>query len=205
MTKKCIFCDRSKFEERVIYENEYFYVIATLGQITDGGHVLLLPKLHVLCVAAMTEDFTRDSHLELMIETVALAIEQEWGVDTIAVFEHGIAGQTIQHSHVHLMPAKIDFGKRICNDYQPCEIDTFSSLADLQRGYGRNPEPYLFWADPDGTKRVCWRPNAPPQILRVIAAEELDRPERANWQTMDAGLDKQLWSDTVTRLKPYFL
>ena len=36
MPNNCVFCDRSKFEERLIHETENFYVIATLGQITDA-------------------------------------------------------------------------------------------------------------------------------------------------------------------------
>ncbi|HEY4494942.1 MAG TPA: hypothetical protein VJC01_00655 [Candidatus Paceibacterota bacterium] len=41
----CVFCDRSKLEERLIAENKDWYLIATLGQITDGGYVLIFNKL----------------------------------------------------------------------------------------------------------------------------------------------------------------
>jgi hypothetical protein len=40
--------------------------------------------------------------------------------------------------------------------------------------------------------------------LRIVAAEALGKPERANWRTMDAALDKKLYLETVSRLKPYF-
>jgi len=48
MGDNCPFCDKKQFEERLIAEVDGFYLIATLGQITDGGYVLLVPKEHVL-------------------------------------------------------------------------------------------------------------------------------------------------------------
>lgn len=33
MDNNCVFCDRTKFEERIIAENNDSYVIATLDQI----------------------------------------------------------------------------------------------------------------------------------------------------------------------------
>ena len=49
----CVFCDKKNFTERVVYENESAYVIASLGQITDGGYLLLVPKIHASCMGAM--------------------------------------------------------------------------------------------------------------------------------------------------------
>ena len=45
MDSNCVFCDRTKFEECIIAENKDWYLIATLGQITDGGYVLIFNKL----------------------------------------------------------------------------------------------------------------------------------------------------------------
>lgn len=56
MESDCVFCDRSKFEERLCGETKDFWIIATLGQITDGGYVLLVPKRHVECVGAMDKN-----------------------------------------------------------------------------------------------------------------------------------------------------
>ena len=55
MEQNCPFCDISKLRERLIAEVDGFYVVATLGQITDGGYVLLIPKRHVSCIGAMDE------------------------------------------------------------------------------------------------------------------------------------------------------
>ena len=72
--------------------------------------------------------------------------------------------------------------------------------------YVAKKEPYIFWMDSDGQPLVCWNPpieKVPPQYLRTVVAEALDRPERANWHNMDPELDKKLWSETVRRLKTY--
>lgn len=49
MSENCVFCDKAKLGDRLISENDGWYVAATLGQITDGGYVLIIPKEHISC------------------------------------------------------------------------------------------------------------------------------------------------------------
>jgi hypothetical protein len=78
------------------------------------------------------------------------------------------------------------------------------TLADLIRVYQKRKEPYLLWSTPDDELWACWNPPAPPQYLRTITAELLGVPERGNWRNMDPELDKQLYTETTLRLRPYF-
>ena len=39
MNDNCPFCDRTKVAERIVWEDDSFYIIATLGQISNGGYV----------------------------------------------------------------------------------------------------------------------------------------------------------------------
>jgi len=55
----CVFCDRAQFEDRLVGETKDFFVIATLGQITDGGYVLLVPKEHIACMGALADQTSR--------------------------------------------------------------------------------------------------------------------------------------------------
>ena len=203
----CVFCDRSQFEERLCGETKDFWIIATLGQITDGGYVLLAPKRHVECVGAMREPEI-DSLNELLFKT-RNALINEYSNRGI-VFEHGIVCQTIKHAHLHLLPGTIDTLNvllRIVQDFPPQKylFSTVPSLTNLQSMYKDKPLPYLLGQDiMDSGFVICWNPLAPPQYLRIVVAEVLDRPERANWRTMDPEFDKKLWSETVKRLKPYF-
>jgi len=122
----------------------------------------------------------------------------------VTMFEHGIVGQSIKHTHLHILPMVIDLSPRIRADFPESEIEELLDAAHLQELYVERKEPYLFWTIPSGKSMVCWNPPAPNQYLRIIAAELLGRPERADWKKMDPELDKKLWSGTVSRLKKYF-
>lgn len=199
---QCVFCDKAQFEERLAGESERFWIIATLGQISNGGYLLLVPKRHVLCVGAMETSELKE--LEAMREKIHEAVLQEYGIPPKIVFEHGIVGQTIKHAHLHLIPEAASITERIRKDFPHNEIAVICSWDELKNLYAEKQKPYLLWRDSDGGARVCWNPEAPLQYLRAIVAEVVGRPERANWRAMDPELDKRLWAGTVARLKPYF-
>ncbi len=202
MDNNCVFCDRTKFEERIITETKDWYLIATLGQITDGGYTLIIPKRHVSCVGAMKE--REIVEIDNKLRAVSDYIEIEYGVKPI-LFEHGIVGRTIQHAHLHLLPAKIHMCGRIYRDFPNAQICFLDTLKILRCNYDINGgKPYLLWSTPEGLLKAVIDPLAPPQYLRLIAAELTGHPERGNWRNMDPELDKRLWQETVSRLKPYF-
>lgn len=131
------------------------------------------------------------------------ALLLEYGIAPGMVFEHGIVGQTVKHAHLHIIPEIRIIADRIKKDFPSSDFVSINSLDELQSLYTAKKEPYLVWKDPLGMK-VCWNPPAPPQYLRIVVAEALGRPERANWRNMDPELDKKLWQETVKRLKPHF-
>lgn len=210
----CPFCDPKQFEERLIAEIDGFYIIATLGQITNGGYVLLFPVEHTLCMGALSkEQFSKALHLSERICTV-LVREFKLRVSLrrflafpVTIFEHGIVGQTVKHAHLHFLPLVLDLFPRIKDDFPKSKIEELKTMGGLKKAYDEKPGPYLFWKNEelDDCSRICWDPPAPSQYLRTIAAGLLGRPERANWRTMNPELDRHLWSNTVRRLKPYFV
>ena len=197
----CPFCDVKQFEKQLIAEVNGFYIIATLGQVTDGGYILLIPKDHISCLGMLP-----DNQLPGLFNNIfkaSTAISREYFDIPVMMFEHGIVGQTVKHAHLHLLPTTIGITNKICSDFPTAKTEEIKSTT-LQALYRTRQEPYLLWKDPNGRAMVCWNPPAPAQYLRTITAEALGRPERANWWTMDPELDKRLGSDTVRRLKPYF-
>lgn len=198
----CVFCDRTKFEEQIIAENDNLYVIATLGQITDGGYVLIIPKQHVSCIGAMKEK--KIVKVDEILQTASDYVEVEYGVRPI-FFEHGVVGQTIKHAHLHLLPAQIRMCGKVYRDFPNAQICFLNSLKLLHWNYNfTNGKKYLFWSTPENVLKVVVDPPAPPQYLRIAAAELINHPERGDWRNMDPELDKRLWQETVNRLKPYF-
>jgi len=212
MGSNCPFCDHSQFEERLIAKTEGFYIIATLGQITDGGYVLLFPVEHTLCMGALSREQT--STMLGLTKRICHALTQEYKLQQVreslypvTMFEHGIVGQTIKHAHLHFLPTILNLTPKIQGDFPESRVEQLEYAVHLQELYGTKPEPYLHWEsgkENDSKSRVCWNPQAPAQYLRIITAQALNRPERANWRTMDAELDKKLWTETVQRLRPYF-
>lgn len=202
MSDGCVFCDRTKFEERIIGENKEFWFVATLGQITDGGYTLIIPKRHVSCIGAMTEQEVAD--IERAADRVSEAIRREYGIRPI-MFEHGVVGQTIQHAHLHIVPAEIRLCNKIYRDF-PCNQLYFLPSLEMLRWLWTHFEEkkYLFWSTPEGLLKAILNLPAPSQYLRIVTAELTHRPERANWRNVDPELDKRLWTETVKRLKPYF-
>ena len=205
----CVFCDKKNFGERLIAETPSLYYVATLGQITDGGYTLVIPKRHVSCLGAMEERGLIG--VENAMRDAACAIDTEYGVKPL-IFEHGIVGQTVQHAHLHLLPTEIYLGRKVTEDFPKAECSFLTSLGLIGRLHKMKEKKYLLWNVParpwvrnDGVSffEAVWDPPAPKQYLRIVAAELTGKPERANWQNMDPELDKKLWSETVTRLAPY--
>lgn len=197
----CVFCDRSQFEERLCGETKEFWIIATLGQITDGGYVLLVPKRHVECVGAMAEP--EADRLGSLVDVTRGILYKEYRKVSV-VFEHGIVGQTFKHAHIHVFPENVFLSDRIFRDFPNSGTSAITDLHTISVLYSKINKPYLLLKQFGHLWNVTWDPLAPLQYLRTISAEALGRPERANWRNMDPELDKKLWSETVKRLKPYF-
>jgi len=213
MNNGCPFCDVKQLEERIIAEIDEFRIVATLGQITDGGYLLLIPVKHVSCLGEFSREQT--SKMLKIVQEVNKILTVEYNIEQsiqsawpITLFEHGIVGQTVKHAHLHFLPTVVDLTVRIKTDFPNSKVEELEYAAHLPNLYSKDPKPYLYWtAGQEGnTKgRVCWDPPAPPQYLRIITADALGRPERANWSEMDPELDKKLGSETVQRLRHYFI
>lgn len=107
------------------------------------------------------------------------------------------------HAHLHLVPEAVAVGKRVRSDFPGCLVEEFADFHTFHFAYALEQRPYLLWKEPGGKLFVCWDPPAIPQYLRIVVAEALGKPERANWRTMDAALDRKLYLETVSRLKPH--
>lgn len=99
----CLFCEKLRQSEEIIYQNEYVYVIYDAFPVTKG-HCLIIPKRHI-------ETYFEASYFEVNAIDEALRymnkiLDLEYKPDgyNIGINCGEVAGQTIMHLHIHLIP-----------------------------------------------------------------------------------------------------
>ena len=103
--ENCIFCKIANGEipSRTLYEDDDFRVILDLNPVTKG-HALILPKDHYRNLYEI-DDSTAAKVLPLA-RKMAVTMTEKLGCDGFNVFQNNneIAGQTVFHFHMHLVP-----------------------------------------------------------------------------------------------------
>lgn len=101
----CIFCKISSGEipSTTLYEDEDFRVIFDLGPASKG-HALILPKKHFDDAFSMDEETA--SKIFVVAVKVAKAMKEVLNFDGMNIVQNNgtIAGQTVFHFHMHLIP-----------------------------------------------------------------------------------------------------
>lgn len=100
----CLFCEIDK--TRIISENDLAYAIRDGFPVTEY-HTLIIPKRHAETYFDMTPDEKRacDELLHLIKEEVLSNDESVTGFN-VGMNAGSSAGQTIFHSHIHLIPRR---------------------------------------------------------------------------------------------------
>lgn len=195
----CVFCadtpeKRAKLTERVL-ESDNFMVFPTVGQIVEG-YLLIVSKEHYACFGAMPDSIL-DELIELKKEVdrrVTKAYQKP------IYFEHGGIGQTIFHAHMHVIPFPMEKEEKVFDAYRnDFPINRrLNSLKDLQQVWKKDGM-YLFYEVND--HKFSFFTHIMPMYARIVVANALDTPERANWRTMDRDLDNRLIESTLQKLK----
>ncbi len=110
----CIFCKIAAGEipSKTLYEDEQFRVILDLGPATRG-HALILPKNHAADLYELPDE-TAAAAMKLA-KKMALLLRERLGCDGLNLVQNNgeIAGQTVPHFHLHLIPRYREDGQRI--------------------------------------------------------------------------------------------
>ena len=116
---ECAFCELKEIKERVFAESEFAMAFPTNIPITIG-HSLIIPKR---CVAKI-EDLKKEELLDIfaLAEKVKAALKKSFGAEgfNVAYNEGKIAGQSVPHFHLHLVPRKE--GDSGIYEYEPREF-----------------------------------------------------------------------------------
>ena len=101
----CIFCKIASGEipSNTIYENSEFKVIMDIAPASKG-HVLIIPKEHFKDIYEI--DAITAGKLFQLATVVARALKEVLHCDGLNVLQNNglIAGQTVYHFHMHLIP-----------------------------------------------------------------------------------------------------
>ena len=110
----CIFCKiiKGDIPSAVIYEDEEFKAI--LDRFPSGpGHVLILPKSHAANIFEL--DPACAGRLFQLAAKLSKPLCQVLGVENLNILQNNgpIAGQTVNHFHLHLIPRREKDGIQI--------------------------------------------------------------------------------------------
>lgn len=101
----CIFCKIATGEipSKTLFEDEQFRVILDLGPVTKG-HALILPKEHYANLYELPEEVAAETMK--LAKKMATVMTQKLGCQGFNLMQNNgeIAGQTIFHFHLHLIP-----------------------------------------------------------------------------------------------------
>ena len=101
----CIFCKiiNEEIPSATIYENEEFKVILDRFPANEG-HVLILPKAHSANIFEIDPQLS--GRLFSLATKIAKEMKEVLGLEHLNVMQNNgvVAGQTVFHFHLHLIP-----------------------------------------------------------------------------------------------------
>lgn len=110
----CIFCKIANGEipSKTLYEDDKFRVILDLGPASKG-HALILPKEHCADLYELPEETAGE--VMKLAKKMAAQMTQRLGCEGFNLVQNNgeLAGQTVFHFHMHLIPRYRDDGQKI--------------------------------------------------------------------------------------------
>ena len=121
MKDDCIFCKLANgvFPTNSIYEDEDFNVILDLAPATKG-HALILPKQHADNLYELPDETA--AKVLVLAKKLAKNMKAKLGCDGLNIVQNNgeVAGQTVLHFHLHLIPRYTSDAQKIA--WKPLEV-----------------------------------------------------------------------------------
>lgn len=121
MDHNCIFCKIANGEilAKTLYEDEEFRVILDLAPATKG-HALILPKSHYKNLYELPDETA--AKVMKLAKKMATTMTEKLGCDGFNIVQNNneVAGQTVFHFHMHLIPRYENDNQRI--SWNPTEM-----------------------------------------------------------------------------------
>lgn len=110
--ENCIFCKIAKKEipSKIVYEDDICLAFLDLSQTTNG-HTLVIPKKHYQNILEVNDNDL--AHIILVTKKLANKIMNKLNAKGINILTNAneVAGQTVMHFHLHIIPRYNDDDK----------------------------------------------------------------------------------------------
>ena len=121
MKDDCIFCKLANgvFPTNSIYEDEDFNVLLDLAPATKG-HALILPKQHADNLYELPDETA--AKVLVLAKKLAKNMKAKLSCDGLNIVQNNgeVAGQTVLHFHLHLIPRYASDAQKIA--WKPLEV-----------------------------------------------------------------------------------
>lgn len=101
----CIFCKiiKGHMPSYKVYEDDYFKVILDKFPSTLG-HILILPKQHAENIYELSDEYA--SRLLVVAKKISISLKESLNIEGLNLLQNNgeLAGQTVFHFHLHLIP-----------------------------------------------------------------------------------------------------
>ena len=128
--EKCLFCNIAKgvFPSATLFEDENFRVILDKFPGTKG-HILVMPKEHIENIYDL--DLEIAAQIFPLVARVAKVMKKVLNCQGMNILQNNgkIAGQTVFHFHIHLIPRYESDGVEIHWTPKEAEDEALASLA----------------------------------------------------------------------------
>jgi len=100
----CLFCKiiKGDIPSYKILENDILYVFMDINP-NSNGHMLIIPKQHVVTVLDIKEDFINKA-LETIKNDLYPLLKNKLNIDGLTITQNNFLGQDVKHYHIHLIP-----------------------------------------------------------------------------------------------------
>lgn len=167
-------------ESRILYENEKFIVMPSLGPVAEC-HLLVLPKKHICSYAVWNQESLCEA--EELIRKISDIVRKRYG--SSIVFEHGTLGEDMQgsascvHAHMHIVSCSKSLYPYFKKD--KLELRKIGRLSELIDQKQRRC-PYFFYQENEATAYVMDDMIQKSQYIRFLIADILEKPDCGDWK-----------------------
>ncbi len=125
----CIFCKIANGEipSKTLYEDADFRVILDLAPAAKG-HALILPKDHAANLYELSEESA--SKVLVVAKKIAEQMKTKLNCEGLNLMQNNgeVAGQTVHHFHMHVIPRYSEDGQKIEFNSRECTPEELESV-----------------------------------------------------------------------------